>query len=232
MDFLTLNLRGILLSFVIGGAMLAFGFWLGPFFIISMIVFLVLSAIVTYIGMRRKRRLGVGQKPRGVRNVLANGLPPLIIVLFYYVLSASGNQSVALLAVIGFLASVAAITADKFNSEIGVLNGNPRMIFTLRRVRKGTSGGITLLGTAAGAFGAFLIALLIFLVVGRIMPTGATRIDIGNAVLAITLGGLAGSVVDSALGYYEERGIGNKFTTNFICGICGGLVAIAIFLIL
>jgi hypothetical protein len=35
--------------------------------------------------------------------------------------------------------------------------------------------------------------------------------------------------VDSMLGFYEEKGIGSKFSSNFIGSIAGGVVAILIF---
>jgi uncharacterized membrane protein len=87
MEFLTLNLKGVVLAVVFGLAFLYFGLGLGPFFLIGMIVFLALSSAVTHVGITRKRGLGIEQDPRGVWNVLANGLPPLImVVLFYFAL--------------------------------------------------------------------------------------------------------------------------------------------------
>jgi uncharacterized membrane protein len=40
--------------------------------------------------------------------------------------------------------------------------------------------------------------------------------------------GFCGGLVDSLLGYYEEKGIGNKYTSNAICGIAGALIAMLI----
>ncbi len=233
MEFLTLSVKGVILAFVFAAAFILLGFGLGPFFLIAMIVFLVLSAIVTHLGLRYKKGLGVGQEPRGIWNVIANGLPPLIMAFLFWLSMIWHNNWLALLAVIGFLASVAAITADKFSSEVGVLDGRPKMIFTLKEVKKGTSGGITEVGLLAGLFAAFLIALLIFLIPGNLaVLTGSYGFSLKKALLAITAAGFVGTIVDSMLGYYEERGIGNKFTSNFICGIVGGLVAMALFALL
>lgn len=234
MDFLTLNWGGVALALILGAAFIFFGLGLGYFFVAAMIVFLALAAIVTYIDLRYKKRLGIGQHARGIKNVLANGVPPLIMVVIFYLSSIHGNGSIALLSVVGFIASVAAITADKFNSEIGVLSrGAPRMIFTNKKVRKGTSGAMSLLGTFAGLIGALVIALLVLFIVRPLfMFRSKYPFGIEKAVAAITIAGFVGSFVDSALGYYEEKGIGNKQTSNFLCGVVAGFVAMLLFVVL
>ena len=233
MDFLTLDLGGVVLSVIMGVLFIIFGGSFGFFFLLAMIVFLVLSAIVTWIGIRSKRRLGIGQEPRGIKNVLANGIPPLTMALIFYLFALRGSTNFAILFMIGMLAAVAAITADKFNSEIGVLSSRlPRMIFTWRKVKKGTSGGMSALGVVAGILAAFAVALLIFIVLPQIMAVYVGSFSAIKAMIAITVAGFLGSVVDSILGYYEEKGIGNKFTSNFVCGEAAGIIAIIIFLIL
>ncbi len=235
MGFLTLNWSGVVLSVVMGVLLVVFGgLGLGYFFLLAMLVFLVLSAIVTQIGMRYKKSLKVGQRPRGVRNVLANGMPPMIMALLFYLSNISGNASLSVLFLVGFLASVGAITADKFSSEVGVLSLHaPRMIFTWKKVKKGTSGGMSPMGLAAGAIAALLVSLLVFMVAGQIgMLNGSRYFSVGRAFIAVLVAGFLGSLVDSALGYYEEKGIGNKFTSNFVCGIVAGFAAILLFMIL
>ena len=92
---------------------------------------------------------------------------------------------------VGFAASLAAVNADTWATELGVLNPNPpRMITNLTKiVEKGTSGGISLVGTVASLSGSALIAFLASLLTGNwsIFPL-------------ITLAGLAGSLFDSLLG--------------------------------
>ena len=39
--------------------------------------------------------------------------------------------------------------------------------------------------------------------------------------LLIGLAGLAGSIVDTMFGVFEEQGFGTKGTTNFICSLAG-----------
>ena len=61
---------------------------------------------------------------------------------------------------VGILANYAAVAADTFSSELGILSsGEPRLItsLTLRKVPRGTNGGVSLIGLAAGVFGALVI---------------------------------------------------------------------------
>jgi uncharacterized membrane protein len=64
------------------------------------------------------------------------------------------------------------------------------------------------------------------------MLVGYYGFTLKKAILIITASGLAGSLIDSCLGYYEERGIGNKFTSNFICGVAAGLIGMLLFVLL
>jgi uncharacterized protein (TIGR00297 family) len=92
---------------------------------------------------------------------------------------------------VAFAASLAAVNADTWATELGVLNPNPpRMITNLTKVvEKGTSGGISLVGTLASLVGSALIAFLASLLT-----------DNWSIFPLITLAGLAGSLFDSLLG--------------------------------
>lgn len=92
---------------------------------------------------------------------------------------------------VAFAASLAAVNADTWATELGVLNPNPpRMITNLTKVvEKGTSGGISLVGTLASLAGSGLIAFLASLLTGY-----------WSLFLLISIAGLAGSLFDSLLG--------------------------------
>jgi uncharacterized protein (TIGR00297 family) len=250
MEYLTLDVDGVILAFLMAFIMLyvatfseptlVYGWILGIFYVAVMLYFLMLSAIVTKYGWHYKLSIRQSQKPRGVKNVLANGLGPLIFVLIVFFVAGGKFGSIAFIA--GFLGSVAAVTSDKFSSEIGILNGAPVSIMSFKKIRKGESGGITMLGLIAGMLGAFLIAVVagsayLYL----IPPTYSCPVNgcgtipaIASFALvsAIFLGGFIGTLVDSVLGYFEEKGTGNKYTSNFICSMAGGIVGVVLYFII
>jgi uncharacterized protein (TIGR00297 family) len=119
--------------------------------------------------------------------VLANGgLGSLLVIVF----AAFPDQPWIWFAYAG---AMAAVNADTWATELGVLNpSQPRLITSGRSVETGTSGAISLVGTLATLGGAFLIGL-----VGAIFSPVGTRLAL---VLAASLGGLCGSLFDSLLG--------------------------------
>ncbi|MEM3827359.1 MAG: DUF92 domain-containing protein, partial [Candidatus Micrarchaeaceae archaeon] len=147
MTLLTLDSKGVVAGGLLAVALFIFGGRLGLFFVVAMLYFLVASTIVTHAGKEAKRGMHLYQKSRSVRNVAANGIPPLIfVILFFFSGAAHAGHAptlAATLAVIGFAGSIAAVTSDKFSSEIGVLDGTPRSIVSMKEVKKGVSGGIT-----------------------------------------------------------------------------------------
>ena len=216
--FLTLDFGGVISALLLGAALVVTGVLggLGLFFLIVILYFLLLSAIVTRAGKGRKVRMGLYERSRGWRNVAANGMIPLIISIIYM-----ANNSyffapqVALL--IAYVASVAAITADKFASEIGVLDGDPHMLLTMKKVKKGISGAVSSIGLLASLVGAFLVSLSVFQ-----LP------NFTYLLVIATVAGFFGNLADSVVGYLEEQGIGNKYTSNMVCAIVGAVIAFVI----
>ncbi|MBN2115311.1 MAG: DUF92 domain-containing protein [Anaerolineales bacterium] len=158
---------------------------------------LLLTFFITSSGLSRafkKRKEGLSEKfskghERDAGQVLGNGG----LATFFAALHALYPES--LIPWVGFAVSLAAVNADTWATELGVLNPTPpRLITDLRkRVEKGTSGGISLWGTGASLLGSALIALLAIL----LSPTGTLTTDYW---LLITFAGLAGSLFDSLLG--------------------------------
>lgn len=152
---------------------------------------------------------------------------------------------------IGFIAALAAVNADTWATELGVLASRPpRLVTNLRReVEKGTSGAVSLAGTLAALAGAGVIGIL-----AAVLSPGGVH---WGWFWPITLAGLSGSLLDSYLGatvqamYYCEscrketernpvhscgaetrhvRGWGwlNNDWVNAFCAGSGSLVALAL----
>ena len=73
---------------------------------------------------------------------------------------------------------------------------------------------MSILGTVGSLFGSAAIAFS-SLILFPILPHQAAL---------IALAGLLGSVADTMFGVFEERGIGTKGTTNFVCSLVGALI--------
>lgn len=99
-----------------------------------------------------------------------------------------------------FGAAFAAANADTWATELGVLDPSlPRLITTGKRVERGTSGGVSRVGTLAALTGAAFISLGMLLV----SPAGMTAPSIHEKLvwaLIVLVSGFTGSLVDSILG--------------------------------
>ncbi len=219
-NVLTLDGKGAALALVFGVAILFFGRNLGVFFLFEMLLFLMLAALVTRAGIYKKKRLGVYEATRGWKNVVANGLTPLAVSFVYFINYSAGFLPRETVAIV-YVASVAAVAADKFASEIGILDGDPVMLMSLRRVKKGTSGGVNALGIAAAFAAAVVIGSGVYLIGGSFV-----------SIAVVAVSGLAGDIVDSVLGYWEEKKIGNKHTSNFACSVVGAAACVVILALL
>ena len=100
---------------------------------------------------------------------------------------------------LSFVAAMAAATSDTWASEIGKKSKrSPVGIFSLKTVPAGQSGGITVLGNAAGLAGSFFIAGSAFLLQGTVVEPEVYF----SVITALLIGaaGFAGQWVDAAAG--------------------------------
>lgn len=217
---------------------------------------LLLTFFVTSSALSRafkKRKQGLDEKfskghERDAGQVFGNGGIATFFAALHFFLPESPIPW------LGFAASLAAVNADTWATELGVLNPRPpRMITNLKKVvEKGTSGGISFVGTLASFTGSALIAAL------AVLLTPENWSLITDGWLLITFAGLAGSLFDSLLGatvqamYYcpadqketEKHPLhtcgtetihirGWKWLTNdwvnFACGAFGAIAALMVF---
>jgi uncharacterized protein (TIGR00297 family) len=145
---------GALAAWAVGGAAWGFG---GPRWVGVLGVFFLTSTALTRIGRDRKTQPEHTRGGRNAAQVLCTGGVGAGLALLWGGVPVPDPLQVVLYP--AFLGSVAAATADTWATEIGMLaSGPPRLITTWQPVPPGTSGGVSLLGTAAGATGAALAA--------------------------------------------------------------------------
>jgi uncharacterized protein (TIGR00297 family) len=183
-----LSRSGALAAKVMGTIVFGLG---GLTWAIALLAFFVSSSALTQVFKSRKRSLSEKYAKGGQRDagqVLGNGGLPTLFVLLHIAFP------VAIWPWLGFCAALAAVTADTWATELGVLNPSPpRLITDLGKVvEKGTSGGVSPIGTTAALAGAALIGVI------------ATTLEPSTAILefglSVTLGGLAGALFDSFMG--------------------------------
>lgn len=198
-----LDLLGSLFVTIIGiFIVIARGFnWLA-----ILLLFLILGSVFTKFKKDYKRRIGLVHEKRTIRNVISNGIVPVIMAIF-------GNYA-------GFVGAIATATADTLASEIGVLS-KPILITSQEQVKPGTDGGISVLGTVAGLIGALIIGVSAFII--NVSP------DITHSICIAIISGMVGCFADSLLGATLERnGLFNNEHVNLTATIIGALVGIII----
>lgn len=142
------------------------------------------------------------------------------------------------------VSNYAAVAADTFSSELGILSkSKPRLLTStnFRKVPPGTNGGITLMGTMAGFLGALTIAitsviLLPFCSAGPLSKTANVFGDNQSGlqggsdwgwlekilwISAVTVWGGLGSLLDSALGGWLQASVIDTRTGKIIEGAGG-----------
>ncbi|MEM3408074.1 MAG: DUF92 domain-containing protein [Candidatus Micrarchaeia archaeon] len=183
----------------------------GPFAIQNLIIaltFLIIGVGITKYMYEEKKEKGVYEHERSWQNVLSNSLFPLISCGFYYIT----NDPIWILS---YVSAFAGAMADKFASELGVLSPNPISLATFKPVRQGTSGAISILGTYLSFVGSLIIGVVAYFVYS-FNPLN---------ILLIGFFGFLGSLADSIAGVFEEKGLGTKSTSNFICTLVAGILA-------
>lgn len=183
----SLSQSGALAAVGVGTLIFGLGGWQWA---VILLAFFISSSLLTRLFKKCKALLDEKFSKGGQRDagqVLANGgIAALFAVLSFFFPSADWAWWV-------FSASMAAVNADTWATELGVLNPTPPVLVTNgRKVERGTSGAISLYGTLSALGGSALIGLLAVLLSPMAAPAWA--------FLLVTLAGLLGALFDSLLG--------------------------------
>lgn len=198
----TVTLSGMIAGAVLGVAIFVFAGASGW----GLLLLCFATAVVSSrAGLSRKRALGIAEGRggrRGAGNAVANTGVAAIAAAMSALTYASADARLA------FVAALVAGASDTVASEIGKAWGRRTFLLTtLRGAAPGTSGAMSLEGTAAGIVSAALLAAAACGL--GIIPWP----QLAYVVAAAT----AGALVESALGAtLEHRGVLNNDLLNFI----------------
>jgi len=200
-----LSPSGALAAVVVGTAIVgAGGWWWGAL----LVAFFVTASALSRVARRRdagKETIAARGGERDAVQVAANGGLPALLAL----LAPLGERSLLFVA---FAGAIASVTADTWATELGAFSPSPpRMIVSGRRVPRGTSGGITPLGTAAALAGAATIAAGAAL--GAWLGWAPARAAAGPILGGVAVAGFAGALADSLLGATLQA--------SYRCPVCG-----------
>ena len=182
-----LTTTGAVAAAVVGGLIFGFG---GLPWAVQLLTFFISSSLLSRAFHSRKADLGE-KFAKGSRRdwgqVAANGGLGAVLALL---LGIFPDQSELFYAFVG---AMAAVTADTWSTELGVLSpAAPRLITTGRHVERGASGGVTTTGTLSAVAGAALIGF-----------TGGLFVPLWSffpLIISAMVGGLSGGMFDSLLG--------------------------------
>ncbi|KAL8807290.1 MAG: hypothetical protein Q9182_000795 [Xanthomendoza sp. 2 TL-2023] len=236
-------------------------------FFALLVVFFLAGTAVTKVKHNVKARLTLsssgssgGENQRTHIQVLANSaVASALILLHHRQLLARDKSRTASeacwpygedLLVIGIISAhsnYAAVAADTFSSELGILSkSHPRLLtsWEFRRVPPGTNGGITVWGTLAGFLGASTIALTSVLLLpfcpvgltsrtGKLFGDNQPGLEGGSGwglrekaawIMAVSVWGGLGSLLDSALGGWFQASVVDARSGKIIEGNGGNKV--------
>jgi len=214
-----LEKEAVLIAFFISliAFLASFIFW------ILLIAFFFSSSALTKWRGKRKKEVAEKFEKTGKRDkyqVIANGFAATLMAVFFLITDGSCF-------VLGYLAAISTVTGDTWATEIGVFSKeDPRWILNLKKkVPKGTSGGISLLGTMAAFTASFFIFSTYFLIdfFGQSFSSiSSLENEIFPIFIAVIIGFFS-MMIDSFLGatvqgYYECKECKVKTEKHVHCG--------------
>ena len=230
-----LDLWGTILAFFIGAIIGIFG---GILWLVLLLFFLITSFLATRYKYTIKTERGVQEGKKGERhfkNVLANGFVPAFIALISY--EDFHFIEHKWMAEVAFISAIAVAAADTVASELGVISDKTYLITNpKKRVKPGTSGGISLLGEfwaiLASTYTAVFAWVVLFFIPFTFFSTTDGFLNFPTpsnsyALVVIPLIiGFVGCQIDSVLGAtLEYKGWLTNEGVNIAATSLGGLLA-------
>jgi uncharacterized protein (TIGR00297 family) len=173
---------------------------------VPILVFFITSSLLSKFSKQKKHEIQLLFEKTGKRDykqVLVNGGIPTLIIILNFIFPMEGYLFL-------YLTAVAAANADTWGTEIGIFSKKkPRLITTLKRVPRGTSGAKSPLGSIAAFAGSAVIILSGF--VNYNLFEDKTAFIYG--LFVCMLAGFLGSVIDSLLGASVQ--------VQYSCARCG-----------
>jgi uncharacterized protein (TIGR00297 family) len=200
----SLTISGAFAASFLGTAIFYFG---GVYLSAIMVAFFASSSVLTKFKKYSKTITNDIHEKSGRRDstqVFANGGAGLIFSTLWF----ATNKPVYLIA---YTVSFAAANADTWASELGILSRTkPISILSFKKVDKGVSGAVSILGTISAVLGAGFIATIFF--IGYVLKFGFSAQAIVFSIIVVILG-FAGCIIDSLLGATIQA--------KYRCEICG-----------
>ena len=188
---------------------------------ISVVIYLVFGSLVTKIGYKFKIQKGIAEKRggrRGPENVWGSAATGL-----FFAVMVNLNVANILFYKIGFAASFSAKLADTFGSEIGKRFGrNTYLITSLRKVDRGTEGGVSLEGTIASALGAIFMTSIMLLL---------SIITTKHQFIIVSISGFLATISESIIGakFQKKYKLSNELVNTIQTSI-SSIIAIFIYI--
>lgn len=194
-------------------------------FLGALLAFFISASKATKFRSDKKKKFEDNFKEGGQRNwlqVVCNGGVATLLAFIYMIDGGCGERTIDFShsyatswLCMALLGAICCCSGDTYSSEIGsaVGSGSPRLITTLRKVPRGTNGGISFVGTLASGIGGLIVGIVYY----TVLILCASRHQLAVAppqwpiVIVGALAGLAGSLIDSFLGAtFQFSGINRK----------------------
>ena len=207
----SLSLSGLFVSIFVGFVLTLSNYS----FMASLLTFFITSSSVTKFRSHIKRRIEEDFREGGQRNwvqVVCNGGVAAQLSFFYLMESGSREVTIDFISeyniswfAISVLGAICCANGDTWASELGSVigRGDPRLITTLRRVVRGTNGGVSLVGLLVSALGGCVVSFAFYIPILLFSNSEDYYSSPPQLIPLLIFGlfaGLFGSIVDSLLG--------------------------------